>query len=327
MLEVGTGSGYSAAVLAELAAEVISVERHPSLAAGARLKLDSLGVRNVDARVGDGTLGIPELAPFEAIAVHAAAPAPPPSLLGQLADGGRLVIPIAVGPADMLTVFRRRGEDYASTEIGPCRFVPLVGEEGFERLRLRTGDRVRVDPVLEDVVAGAAAAVDRPVVAAVDGVDEVGAALAEEGVGALVAEEAVLAGIPDQEVGAVGALEALVVAVDLIVVAAAGRTAGAAELHLHRRVGAAVGDGVVAGTAVESVALAGGDRGDQEVVAGAAGEGIGAGVGVEDVAAAVAAEAVVAVVGAVVVLARFEDVVAGTAAEGVGCRRCRWRVS
>ena len=132
VLEVGTGSGYSAAVLAELGRDVVSVERHPSLAAGARLNLDSLGIRKVDVRVGDGSLGIPELAPFEAIAVHAAAPAPPPSLLRQLAQGGRLVIPIAVGPADMLTVFRRRGDAYVSAEIGPCRFVPLVGEEGFE---------------------------------------------------------------------------------------------------------------------------------------------------------------------------------------------------
>ena len=131
VLEVGTGSGYSAAVLAELAAKVVSVERRPSLAAEARLNLESLGVRNVDVMVGDGTLGIPELAPFDAIAVQAASPAPPASLLGQLADGGRLVIPIAAGQADMLTAFRRRGGDYVPTEIGPCRFVPLVGEEGF----------------------------------------------------------------------------------------------------------------------------------------------------------------------------------------------------
>ncbi len=132
VLEVGTGSGYSAAVLAELAAEVITVERHPSLAAAARLNLDSLGVRGVEVRVADGSRGIPELAPFEAIAVHATAPSAPASLLGQLADGGRLVVPITLDSADMLTVFRRRGEDYVSAEIGPCRFVPLVGEEGFE---------------------------------------------------------------------------------------------------------------------------------------------------------------------------------------------------
>lgn len=131
VLEVGTGSGYSAAVLALLASEVISVERHPSLAAAARLNLDSLGVRGVEVRVGDGSRGIPELAPFDAIAVHATAPGPPRTLLGQLADGGRLVVPIAARTADMLTVFRRRGEEFRSEEIGPCRFVPLVGDEGF----------------------------------------------------------------------------------------------------------------------------------------------------------------------------------------------------
>ena len=132
VLEVGTGSGYSAAVLALLAPEVISVERHPSLAAAARLNLDSLGIRRVQVRVGDGSRGIPELAPFEAIAVHATAPGPPATLLGQLADRGRLVAPIAGRAADMLTVFRRSGGGYESEEIGPCRFVPLVGEEGFE---------------------------------------------------------------------------------------------------------------------------------------------------------------------------------------------------
>jgi protein-L-isoaspartate(D-aspartate) O-methyltransferase len=132
VLEIGTGSGYSAAVLALLAAEVISIERQPSLAAAARLNLEALGVRDVEIRVGDGSLGVPELAPFEAIAVHAAAPGPPATLLRQLADGGRLVVPIASRSADMLTVFRRRGEEVATEEIGPCRFVPLVGEEGFE---------------------------------------------------------------------------------------------------------------------------------------------------------------------------------------------------
>ncbi len=131
VLEVGTGSGYSAAVLALLAAEVISIERHPSLASTAQLDLDSLGVRGVEVRVGDGSRGIPELAPFDAIAVHATAPEPPATLLGQLADGGRLVVPIAARSADILTVFRRRGEGLESGEIGPCRFVPLVGEEGY----------------------------------------------------------------------------------------------------------------------------------------------------------------------------------------------------
>lgn len=132
VLEIGSGSGYSAAVLSHLAAEVIGIERHPSLAAEARLALDRIGVRNAELLVGDGSRGMPDRAPFEAIAVHATAPAPPRSLLGQLADGGRLVVPIATDRADLLTVFHRRGDELRSAEIGPCRFVPLIGEEGFE---------------------------------------------------------------------------------------------------------------------------------------------------------------------------------------------------
>ncbi len=132
VLEIGSGSGYSAAVLSHLAAEVIGIERHESLAAAARRALDRIGIENVELLVGDGSRGMPERAPFEAIAVHATAPAPPRSLLGQLADGGRLVVPIATDRADLLTVFRRRGDELRSEEIGPCRFVPLIGEEGFE---------------------------------------------------------------------------------------------------------------------------------------------------------------------------------------------------
>lgn len=131
VLEIGSGSGYSAAVLARLAAEVIGIERHESLAAEARRALDRLGVENVELRVGDGSRGVPERAPFEAIGVHATAPALPRTLLGQLADGGRLVVPIAADRADLLTAFERRGQELRSEEIGPCRFVPLIGEEGF----------------------------------------------------------------------------------------------------------------------------------------------------------------------------------------------------
>ena len=131
MLEVGTGSGYSACVLSLLVAEVVSVERHESLAAGAREALALLGVANVEVLVADGSRGLPGRGPFDAIAVHATAPAPPRTLLSQLVDGGRLVVPIAAAGADMLSVFRRRGEEFEATEIGPCRFVPLVGEEGF----------------------------------------------------------------------------------------------------------------------------------------------------------------------------------------------------
>ncbi len=131
VLEIGSGSGYSAAVIARLAAEVIGVERHESLARTARGTLDSFGVTNVTLLVGDGSRGVPDRAPFEAIAVHATAPALPRSLLGQLADGGRLVVPIAADAADLLTVFIRRGDELLREEIGPCRFVPLIGEEGF----------------------------------------------------------------------------------------------------------------------------------------------------------------------------------------------------
>ena len=131
VLEVGTGSGYSAAVLAELGAEVISVERHRQLAETACQSLDRLGVATVEVVVGDGSRGAPQRAPFEAIAVHAAAPAPPPALLAQLAEGGRLVVPIAAGEVEALTLLRRRGEELESTSLGPCRFVPLIGEEGY----------------------------------------------------------------------------------------------------------------------------------------------------------------------------------------------------
>jgi protein-L-isoaspartate(D-aspartate) O-methyltransferase len=131
VLEIGSGSGYSAAVLAHLAAAVIGVERHESLAAEAGSALEALAVENVKLRVGDGSRGVPEQAPFEAIAVHATTPAPPRTLLGQLADGGRLVVPIAADRADLLTVFHRRGDELRSVAIGPCRFVPLIGEEGF----------------------------------------------------------------------------------------------------------------------------------------------------------------------------------------------------
>jgi protein-L-isoaspartate(D-aspartate) O-methyltransferase len=131
VLEVGTGSGYSAAVLAQLAAHVVSIERHEPLSRAAAGVLSALGIGNVELVVGDGSLGVPDRAPFDAIACHATAPAAPPALLGQLADGGRLVVPIAADDADMLTVLRRRDEQIEQELIGPCRFVPLIGEEGF----------------------------------------------------------------------------------------------------------------------------------------------------------------------------------------------------
>jgi protein-L-isoaspartate(D-aspartate) O-methyltransferase len=131
VLEVGTGSGYSACVLSLLAAEVFSVERHEILALGAREALASLAVANVELSVGDGSRGLPERAPFDAIAVHAAAPAPPPALIAQLGEGGRMVVPVSSGHEELLTVLHRRGAGVEAEAIGPCRFVPLVGEEGF----------------------------------------------------------------------------------------------------------------------------------------------------------------------------------------------------
>ena len=131
VLEVGTGSGYSTAVLARLAAEVISIERHAELAESARQRLAELGVDNAEVLVGDGTLGMPGRAPFDGIAVHATAPAPPRTLLAQLGPTGRLVVPLAADAVDVLTRFRRDGEGFVEEVIGPCRFVPLIGEEGF----------------------------------------------------------------------------------------------------------------------------------------------------------------------------------------------------
>jgi protein-L-isoaspartate(D-aspartate) O-methyltransferase len=132
VLEVGTGSGYSAAVLARLAAEVISIERQPELARIAAERLAELGFDNVEVIVGDGTRGCPERAPFDAIAVHATAPSPPETLLSELAPGGRLVVPISADRADLLTVFVREEAGYRSAVIGPARFVPLIGDEGYE---------------------------------------------------------------------------------------------------------------------------------------------------------------------------------------------------
>ena len=132
VLEIGTGSGYSAAVLARLARSVTSIERIPELADEARSALEEVGVEGVEVITADGSQGDPRGAPYEAIAVHAASPRAPESLLEQLAEGGRLVVPIAEDGSDMLTVFHREGGELRREAIGPCRFVPLIGEEGYE---------------------------------------------------------------------------------------------------------------------------------------------------------------------------------------------------
>jgi protein-L-isoaspartate(D-aspartate) O-methyltransferase len=131
VLDVGTGSGYQAAVLAELAAEVVTIERVPELAAEARARLQEAGYGHVDVRVGDGSLGVPERAPFDAIAVAAAAPRVPPALYEQLAEGGRLVLPRGTRWGQELVLVVRTSEGPAERTSIPCRFVPLVGDEGF----------------------------------------------------------------------------------------------------------------------------------------------------------------------------------------------------
>src|SRR5919198_1844502 len=131
VLEIGTGSGYSAAVLARLAEHVVSLERVAPLAEVARERLEELGLENVEVVVGDGSRGHPEGAPYDAIAVHAATPEAPHSLLAELARDGRLVVPIAAGTADLLVAFIRENGDLRQETIGPCRFVPLIGAEGF----------------------------------------------------------------------------------------------------------------------------------------------------------------------------------------------------
>ena len=131
VLDVGTGSGYQAAVLSELAAEVVTIERIPELADRARTTLADLGYGNVEVTVGDGSLGVPERAPFDAVAVAAAAPTIPPALFDQLAEGGRLVVPRGSRFGQELVLVTRTPNGPTERTSIPCRFVPLVGDEGF----------------------------------------------------------------------------------------------------------------------------------------------------------------------------------------------------
>ena len=131
VLDVGTGSGYQAAVLSELAAEVVTIERIPELAAEAERRLSELGLTNVDVRVGDGSLGVPDRAPFDGVAVAAAAPTVPPALYDQLAEGGRLVLPRGSRWGQELVLVSRTVDGPTELNSISCRFVPLVGDEGF----------------------------------------------------------------------------------------------------------------------------------------------------------------------------------------------------
>ena len=132
VLDVGTGSGYQAAVLAEVAADVVTIERVPELAERARETLVRAGYERVEVRVGDGTLGVPERAPFDGIAVAAAAPALPDTLYEQLALGGRIVLPVGSLRDQWLEVVERGEDGPKLARSVPCRFVPLVGAAGFD---------------------------------------------------------------------------------------------------------------------------------------------------------------------------------------------------
>jgi protein-L-isoaspartate(D-aspartate) O-methyltransferase len=135
VLELGTGSGYQAAILAELAAQVYTIERIPSLARAAEQVLASLGYTNVQVIVADGTLGWPGEAPFDAILVTAGSPQVPPPLVEQLAIGGRLVIPVGDRYTQTLTRVRRTPEGLKHEYLGGCRFVKLIGRHGWEAER------------------------------------------------------------------------------------------------------------------------------------------------------------------------------------------------
>jgi protein-L-isoaspartate(D-aspartate) O-methyltransferase len=134
VLEIGTGSGYQAAILAKLAESVISVERYPSLAERAKKRLEQLGCDNVSVVVGDGTQGWAPGAPYDRIIVTAAAPHLPGPLLEQLspADGARIVIPIGSTDEQELIVYARAGDRLREFRLGPVRFVPLIGAEGWQ---------------------------------------------------------------------------------------------------------------------------------------------------------------------------------------------------
>ena len=132
VLELGTGSGYQAAILSLLTRQVLSVERIPSLAERAIVLLSSLGYANVEVRPAGSVLGCPEKAPFDAIIVTAAAPALPRTLMEQMADGGRMVIPAGSQQEQSLIKVVKSRTTYSITNLGPCRFVPLLGKGAWD---------------------------------------------------------------------------------------------------------------------------------------------------------------------------------------------------
>ena len=131
VLEIGTGSGYQAAILGYLARQVHTIERHPALAERARLALAEVGADNVTVHIGDGSRGLAEYAPYHGILVTAAAPQVPRELLNQLEDGGRLVLPVGSRSGQILERWHRHGERFDSDAIAPVAFVPLIGDQGW----------------------------------------------------------------------------------------------------------------------------------------------------------------------------------------------------
>ncbi|HKV61695.1 MAG TPA: protein-L-isoaspartate(D-aspartate) O-methyltransferase [Candidatus Acidoferrum sp.] len=132
VLEIGTGCGYQAAVLSCLAKNIFTIERRPELASGASAKLARLGYANAHVHCGDGTLGLPEFSPFDAILVAAAAPAVPKPLLAQLAEGGRMILPVGDTEHQELRFIEKRGNNFLAKMLEGCRFVPLVGYYGWQ---------------------------------------------------------------------------------------------------------------------------------------------------------------------------------------------------
>jgi protein-L-isoaspartate(D-aspartate) O-methyltransferase len=132
VLEIGTGTGYQTALLANLVPQVFSIERIAALSEQARVNLEKLGITNVSLLVGDGTIGWKAYAPFDAILVSAGSPSVPRPLLEQLAEGGRLLVPIGDRDTQYLMVYTRRGDRFDKREVAPVRFVPLIGSHGWE---------------------------------------------------------------------------------------------------------------------------------------------------------------------------------------------------
>ena len=131
VLEIGTGSGYQTAMLAELAGRVYSVERIAELSSTAKTALENLGYDNVDYVVADGSVGWPEHSPYDAILVAAAAPQVPESLKAQLAEGGRLVLPVGTSYSQTLKRIVRSADSFVTQDLCPCIFVRLIGKEGY----------------------------------------------------------------------------------------------------------------------------------------------------------------------------------------------------